>query len=149
MRWQRPVTPPSSLLTRWGGGMDTTHDADVEKKQPPPFKGPTPLPPLFSNRICHVFTQARQLGSHLLEQRSFLLAYKLYSMGQIFCFYYTNQDKNERAYLPQDLSLSRIQITRSKPQVSNTSSNMEKALFFSSAVVTAMGSNVLRTSIPR
>ena len=96
----------------------TPHDANAEKKQPPPFKGPTPLPPLFSNRICHVFTQARQLGSHLLEQRSFMLAYKLYSMGQIFCFYYTNQDKNERAYLPQDLSLSRIQITRSKPQVS-------------------------------
>ena len=69
--------------------------------------------------------------------------------GQIFCFYCTNQDKNARAYLPQDLSLSRIQITRPKPQVSNTSSNMEKALFFSSVAVTAMGSNVPRTSISR
>ena len=67
----------------------------------------------------------------------------------IFCFYCTNQDKNARAYLPQDLSLSRIQITRPKPQVSNTSSNMDKALFFSSVAVTAMGSNVPRTSISR
>lgn len=50
--------------------MDTTHDADAEKKQTPPFQGPTPLPPLFSNLICHVFTQARQLGSHLLEQNT-------------------------------------------------------------------------------
>lgn len=47
--------------------MDATSDA---KKRKHYLQCPAPPPPLFSDRICQVFTQARQLGSHLLEQNT-------------------------------------------------------------------------------